>query len=132
MKATLSTILVLAVGLTAVAARAETLAVKAGRLIDPKSRSVVPNAVIQVENGKVKAIGPSIAIPAGSRAIDLSGYTVGAAELIGRDDIGALEPGKWADLIAVKSDPLADVAVLEKVSFVMREGKVYKDARERQ
>ncbi len=56
--------------------------------------------------------------------------TVGASELIGRNnDAGSLEPGKWADLIAVKGDPLADVRVLENVVFVMREGKVYKDAR---
>jgi imidazolonepropionase-like amidohydrolase len=56
--------------------------------------------------------------------------TVSASELIGRgNDAGSLEPGKWADLIAVKGDPLADVHVLENVSFVMKEGKVYKDAR---
>ncbi|MFY9551829.1 MAG: amidohydrolase family protein [Thermoanaerobaculia bacterium] len=55
--------------------------------------------------------------------------TVSAAELIGRDDIGSLEPGKWADLIAVQGDPLQDVKVLENVAFVMKEGKVYKDAR---
>jgi imidazolonepropionase-like amidohydrolase len=56
--------------------------------------------------------------------------TVGASELIGRNnDAGALEPGKWADLIAVKGDPLADVRVLENVVFVMKEGKVYRDAR---
>ena len=56
--------------------------------------------------------------------------TVGAADLIGRNNnAGSLEPGKWADLIAVKGDPLADIRVLESVSFVMKEGKVYKDAR---
>jgi imidazolonepropionase-like amidohydrolase len=56
--------------------------------------------------------------------------TVSAADLIGRgNEAGSLEPGKWADLIAVKGDPLQDVAILEKVVFVMREGKVYKDAR---
>ena len=56
--------------------------------------------------------------------------TISAAELIGRgDEIGALEPGKWADLIAVKGDPLSDVRVLENVSFVMKEGKIFKDAR---
>ena len=50
--------------------------------------------------------------------------------LIGRgNDAGSLEPGKWADLIAVQADPLKDVSVLEKVSFVMKGGKVYKDAR---
>lgn len=56
--------------------------------------------------------------------------TVSSSELIGRgNDAGSLEPGKRADLIAVKGDPLADVHVLENISFVMKEGKVYKDAR---
>jgi len=53
--------------------------------------------------------------------------TTSAAELIGRDpDIGAIAPGKRADLIAVAGDPLADVSVLEKVAFVMKDGVVYK------
>ncbi len=56
--------------------------------------------------------------------------TVSASDLIGRgNDAGSLEPGKRADLIAVKGDPLSDVRVLENISFVMKEGKVYKDAR---
>jgi imidazolonepropionase-like amidohydrolase len=53
--------------------------------------------------------------------------TVSAADLIGRDpDIGAIAPGRKADLIAVAGDPLADVSVLEKVAFVMKDGVVYK------
>ena len=56
--------------------------------------------------------------------------TVSAAELIGREkELGSLEPGKWADLVAVRGDPLQDVRVLEDVAFVMKEGRVYKDAR---
>ena len=56
--------------------------------------------------------------------------TLSAAELIGRDkEFGSLEPGKWADLIAVRGDPLQDVRVLESVFFVMKEGKISKDAR---
>jgi imidazolonepropionase-like amidohydrolase len=56
--------------------------------------------------------------------------TVAASDLIGRNNnAGSLEPGKWADLIAVKGDPLADIRVLENVAFVMKEGKVYKDTR---
>jgi imidazolonepropionase-like amidohydrolase len=54
--------------------------------------------------------------------------TSAAAELLGRaDDVGTLAPGRYADLIAVSSDPLADVAVLEHVPFVMKGGKVQKD-----
>jgi imidazolonepropionase-like amidohydrolase len=54
--------------------------------------------------------------------------TVNAADLLGWGDrIGSIEPGKLADIIAVEGDPLKDVSVLEKVSFVMKEGVVYKD-----
>jgi len=55
--------------------------------------------------------------------------TSNAADLIGRSkDVGALEAGKYADLIAVNSDPLQDVRALENVGFVMKGGVVYKDA----
>jgi imidazolonepropionase-like amidohydrolase len=53
--------------------------------------------------------------------------TIDAADLIGKPgDIGSIKPGKYADIIAVSGDPLADVTVLEKVGFVMKEGQVYK------
>ena len=45
----------------------------------------------------------------------------------GRIRIGTIEPGKWADIIAVKSDPLQDISALENVSFVMKSGVVYKN-----
>jgi imidazolonepropionase-like amidohydrolase len=54
--------------------------------------------------------------------------TSSAADLIGRaKDVGTVEPGKYADLIAVSADPLKDVRVLENVGFVMKGGVVYKD-----
>jgi imidazolonepropionase-like amidohydrolase len=54
--------------------------------------------------------------------------TVNAADLLGLSaEIGTLEPGKRADLIAVDGDPLADVTVLTDVDFVMRDGRVYRD-----
>jgi len=53
--------------------------------------------------------------------------TVNAADLMGwSDKVGALEPGKWADVIAVSGDPLKDVKLLQHVAFVMKAGVVYK------
>jgi imidazolonepropionase-like amidohydrolase len=53
--------------------------------------------------------------------------TSSAAEAINRkDDVGTIEAGKFADVIAVDADPLKDVTVLEKVAFVMKGGQVYK------
>jgi imidazolonepropionase-like amidohydrolase len=49
-----------------------------------------------------------------------------AAELLGkRGELGTIVPGAYADLVAVEGDPLADVSVLEHVSFVMKSGKVF-------
>jgi imidazolonepropionase-like amidohydrolase len=53
--------------------------------------------------------------------------TLNAADLMGwSDKVGALETGKWADIIAVKGDPLRDIKLLQHVSFVMKSGVVYK------
>ena len=60
----------------------------------------------------------------------LEAATVNAADLLGLSaDVGTLEPGKRADLIAVDGDPLADVTVLKRVPFVMKDGMVFKDER---
>jgi len=54
--------------------------------------------------------------------------TVNAADLIGwADRVGSLEPGKFADLIAVQGDPTTDVTLLEHVQFVMKGGQVVKN-----
>jgi imidazolonepropionase-like amidohydrolase len=53
--------------------------------------------------------------------------TRNAADLLGRsDEVGSIKPGKYADIIAVTGDPLADVSLLENVQFVMKDGKIYK------
>ncbi|HSM35387.1 MAG TPA: amidohydrolase family protein [Longimicrobiales bacterium] len=53
--------------------------------------------------------------------------TTDAADLLGRsDDLGAIEAGKYADIIAVRGDPLADVEVLKDVRFVMKGGVIHK------
>lgn len=54
--------------------------------------------------------------------------TINDADLIGwPDKVGTLEPGRWADIIAVDGDPLQDVAVLQHVKFVMKGGSVVKN-----
>ncbi len=59
---------------------------------------------------------PMQAIQAGTRV---------NAELLGWEDrIGTIEPGKLADLIAVRGNPLEDVSELQRVSFVMSGGRV--------
>ena len=56
--------------------------------------------------------------------------TANAADLIGRSkDVGTIEAGKYADIIAVGADPMSDVRALEHVDFVMKGGVVYKDTR---
>ena len=54
--------------------------------------------------------------------------TVNAASLLGAaQDTGTIEPGKFADIIAVAGDPLKDIAVMEHVTFVMKGGEVIKN-----
>ena len=54
--------------------------------------------------------------------------TTNAAELMGwQDKIGSIEPGKYADIIAVSGDPIADIGELEHVKFVMKGGTIAKN-----
>ena len=54
--------------------------------------------------------------------------TTSAAELLGwQDRVGAIEPKKFADLIAVAGDPLRNIAELEHVKFVMKGGQVVRN-----
>ena len=55
--------------------------------------------------------------------------TSNAADLLGwSDKVGTVTPGAWADLVAVRGDPLSDVTVLERPTFVMKGGTVYRSA----
>jgi imidazolonepropionase-like amidohydrolase len=58
----------------------------------------------------------------------LRAVTCSAAEMLGwQDRIGSVEPGKFADLIAVAGDPIADITELERVRFVMKGGQVIRN-----
>lgn len=61
-------------------------------------------------------------------ALALRAATSADAELLGiADNVGSLEKGKLADVVAVPGDPFADISVMRKVLFVMKEGKVYRN-----
>jgi imidazolonepropionase-like amidohydrolase len=58
----------------------------------------------------------------------LRAVTTNAAEMLGwQDRVGAVEPGKFADLVAVNGDPIADITELERVRFVMKDGQVVRN-----
>jgi imidazolonepropionase-like amidohydrolase len=54
--------------------------------------------------------------------------TANAADLLGwADRVGSVQPGRFADIVAVGGDPLKDIRELERVRFVMKGGVVYKE-----
>ena len=102
-----------------------------------------------IESGVKIALGTDAAVyPHGLNAHEVDVYvnqfgmsplqgiqtgTVNAADLMGwTDRVGTLEPGKWADIIAIDGDPLKDVKLLQHVNFVMKSGIVYKDETHKQ
>jgi imidazolonepropionase-like amidohydrolase len=61
-----------------------------------------------------------------ARAI-LAGTSVNAEVLGWKDQIGSIDKGKFADIIAVPGDPLADITELKRVRFVMKGGKIVRN-----
>jgi imidazolonepropionase-like amidohydrolase len=107
------------------------------------------NAIKAIKAGVKVALGTDAAVyPHGLNAHEVDVYvnqfgmsplqgiqtgTINAADLMGwTDKIGTIEPGKWADIIAIDGDPLKDVKILQHVSFVMKSGMVYKDETHKQ
>jgi imidazolonepropionase-like amidohydrolase len=63
-----------------------------------------------------------------SAAKAIQAGTMNNAEAMGwQDQIGSIEKGKFADLVAVSGDPLADITELERVKFVMKGGKIVRN-----
>lgn len=67
-------------------------------------------------------------VEAGMTAMDaIKSATINAAQVLRQDaDLGSIKAGKYADLVAVKGDPLQDITLMTQVGFVMKEGKVEK------
>jgi imidazolonepropionase-like amidohydrolase len=101
------------------------------------------NAIKAIKAGVKVALGTDAAVyPHGLNAHELDVYvnqfgmsplaaiqtgTLNAADLMGwTDRVGSIDPGKWADIIAIEGDPLKDVKLLQHVPFVMKSGIVYK------
>ncbi|WP_163865918.1 amidohydrolase family protein [Myxococcus eversor] len=91
-------------------------------------------AVPGMTRGETTVRALSASGEAGVPPVDvLRSMTANAAELLRmQDQVGTLEAGKLADLVAVKGDPLKDLKVLRQVRFVMKDGQVVVDAREAQ
>lgn len=79
--------------------------------------------------GQASASVFSSLVKAGMPPIDvLRAITSNAAEMLGwQDRIGAIDPGKFADIVAVAGDPIADIAELERVRFVLKDGQVVRN-----
>ena len=113
--------------------------------IAAKAREVIPmaqeshrravRAGVKIAFGTDAAVAPhgdnarefAVYVGYGMRPADaLRTATVNAADLLGLSDRGVIAPGKLADLIAVRGNPLEDVRVLERVVWVMKAGEVVK------
>lgn len=70
----------------------------------------------------------ALMVQAGMAPMDgIIAATGSAADLIGDpEDIGSVQPGRYADLVAVDGDPLTDITLLQRVQFVMKGGAIYK------
>jgi len=98
--------------------RAQRAAFASGVTIAFGSDTIFPHETANREFARMVRLGLS---PLGA----IKAATANAARVLGIEkDLGTLEVGKRADLVAVPRDPLADVTALESVSFVMKDGRV--------
>jgi imidazolonepropionase-like amidohydrolase len=109
-------------------------AARIGALISQTAAKAYRNGV-RIAFGTDQGVGPhgdnarefvymvEAGIPA---AYALQAATVHAAQVLGVDDQGVLEPGKRADVIALAGNPLEDINAVLDVRFVMKDGVIYK------
>lgn len=102
----------------------------------PKARESLRRAIsarVRIAFGTDAAVFPhgenarefAVYVRSGMQPLDaLRTATVNAAELLGKEDRGLLAAGRLADIVAVPGDPLADITVTERVSFVMQGGRI--------
>jgi imidazolonepropionase-like amidohydrolase len=111
-----------------------------GRIVMPMARQNIAHAFasgVKVAFGTDAAVYPhglnahefAVMVKLGLTPLQsIQAATINAADLLGwPDKVGAIEAGKWADLVAVDGDPLQDVTSLEHVKFVMKGGEVVRD-----
>lgn len=134
-------------------ALAENYVIHAGALFDSVSGKVIEERSIHVADGKIVSVAAGYEeVAAGRQLIDgvtphgengkefvllvgagmkpvhaLQAATINTAKLLRiEDEAGSIEAGKRADIVAVKGDPLADISLMQNVSFVMKQGKIHK------
>ena len=85
---------------------------------------LAPEEVVPTVTGVMSGVGLD------NKRILLSATRDAARALLGRPDLGTLEPGQIADLIMLDGDPVADLAALTKVQLVIKDGKIVSDQRQ--